>query len=181
VSQYKTVQEAEYAFLEDLKTHREHMKKVCDLYGKQMCEMMCCDFNALQNKIEVHDISKVNNPVERDGFLAKFYPSDDRPYKDHQVRVLYDRAKLDHYHANADHPEHWVYIDNNRLVAADMEPICIVEMILNWIVNSMVPGNMSVQKYWICNRDQKVFTENTIKQIDILVDWYIDNYEVDGE
>lgn len=52
----------------------------------------------------------------------------------------------------------------------DKEYVC--EMILNWIAISMEDNNISVEDYWVLNRDTHFFHENTLKLIDLLIEQY---------
>lgn len=169
---YETMQDARVAMLNDVKEHRENIKKACELYGKQLCEIAEANFYDLCRNIEIHDISKINNEEEFKGFLAKFYPSKDNPLLPHQIKIAYDRARLSHYHNNKDHPEFWVYIKDNQLIANEMDKEYVCEMILNWIAISMENNNISVEDYWVLNRDAHFFHENTLKLIDLLIEQY---------
>lgn len=130
-------------------------------YGDRLCEILHISPFKLVLPIMVHDKSKWSEE-EFDSYRQYFYPcSDEEPNKE-----IFDIAWKHHYQNNPHHPEYWV--DEDSGIIKDMPPIYIAEMLLDWEAMS-IKFNNNTYDYYMKEKDNKPFSENTRKIIDEII------------
>ena len=130
-------------------------------YGNKLCIKLNVPFGDLRVLINEHDNSKWSKE-EFDGYRQYYYPcSDETPNKD-----IMNKAWEHHYKNNPHHPEYWV--DENTGDIKDMDPLYITEMLLDWEAMSMKFNN-NTYDYYIKERDNKPFSENTRKILNDII------------
>ena len=167
--------DARDAFLTDVQMHRRLIEKAFDVYGKILCNAAKADEEVVEERVLVHDLTKINEEVESTGLMAYYYqyPMKNLDFDSPRRRYLFQKSILNHYHMNSNHPEHWLKYHDNVLIAVEMDPESVVEMILDWIAIEWEGGErLTTEAYWDEVRTRKLFNENTIKLVDHLIDIY---------
>lgn len=174
---FNTAVEARDAFLLDMATHRQNIKEAFDKFGADFCNAVGANYNTVGEHVVSHDLSKINEKVEMEGFIAYYYrfPSNDLPMDCPRRIILCQKALLNHYHTNPSHPEYWVQFKGNHMIAVEMDKEAVVEMILDWIAIGMEPEYSSADEYWGNNRNKKLLHEETIKLVDKLIGIFHEN------
>lgn len=173
---YTSKADARDAFLNDVHLHRALIKKAFDVYGEVFCNYSKANIEIVEERVLVHDLTKINEEVESTGLLAYYYrfPIKNLDLDSPRRRYLYQKSILNHYHMNSNHPEHWLKYHDNVLIAVEMDPESVVEMILDWIAIGWEGGDrLPTEEYWAEVRTRKLFHENTIKLVDGLIDLYV--------
>ena len=171
---YQTIEESKKVFMDDLKNHRANIQRAFDLYGKAFCNILNADYEELKENIRIHDLTICENEKEQYGFRIKYYPSIEDDLSKHHVNSAYIYSKSSHYLSNKHHSEHWIHIDNNKLDTKAMEAVYICEMVLDWIATAEREGYIPADEYWANNRNAKCIHEETVDQIDMLMDKYVE-------
>ena len=65
--------DARDAFLQDVQLHRDLIEKAFDKYGKAFCIMAKANEDRVEERILIHDLSKINDEIESAGNLAYYY------------------------------------------------------------------------------------------------------------
>lgn len=167
--------DARDAFLNDVQLHRNLIKYAFDVYGEAFCNFAKADYDNVEERVLIHDLTKINEEVESIGQLAFYYryPMKNLDLESPRRKYLFQKSILNHYHMNSNHPEHWLKYHDNTLIAVEMEPEAVVEMILDWIAVEWEGGErLSTEEYWNEVRTRKLFNNNTIKLVDGLIDLY---------
>lgn len=152
-------------YKEYIDTHIKNVELAFNEYGEKLCAIADVDIFKLKSNVEVHDRSKYSEQ-EFDGYRQWFYPAEG----ERKSKVIFDKAWLHHLRFNKHHPEYWSYADDNNIVHIDpMEPLYVVEMLLDWTAMGMSKGNSSYS-YWQTNRDRKPIHMQTILLIDKLIE-----------
>ena len=178
--------DARDAFLQDVQLHRDLIEKAFDKYGKAFCIMAKANEDRVEERILIHDLSKINDEIESTGNLAYYYqyPMKNLDLDNPRRRYMYQKSLLNHYHMNSSHPEHWLKYHDNTLIAVEMDPESVVEMVLDWIaIEWEGEDRLTTEDYWTEVRTRKLFHENTIKLVDALVNLYtkLNEYEKPSE
>lgn len=178
---FTSMADARDAFLTDVHTHRDNIKKAFDKYGKAFCEKINANYDRVIQMVLAHDLSKINEDVESIGLISFFYqyPKEGLELDSPRRRYLYQKSLLNHYHINSNHPEHWLKYHDGVLIAVKMDPESVVEMVLDWIAVGYENGYSNVIEYWEEVRYHKLFNEETIVMTEMLIESYkeINNME----
>lgn len=167
--------DARDAFLNDIHLHRNLITKAFAVYGQVFCTTAKADYDIVEKRVLVHDLTRINEEVESSGWMAWYYryPQKDLDINDPRRRYLFQKSILNHFHMNSNHPEHWLKYHDNQLIAVEMDPESVVEMLLDWIsVEWEGEDRLSTEDYWDEVRTRKLFNEKTIVLIDKLMDLY---------
>lgn len=168
---YMTKEESMKAYIENVNLHRRLIKDAFDKYGNQFANCLSVNTDILEIRINAHDLSKLNNDIEMEGYRLHDFLSKEDDIDSHRIKLLYEKAMLHHYHNNTDHPEHWIIVENDGIVAIDMDSESICEMVLDWIAFGNEDNTRSdAISFWDYNRGSKRLTLNTVNKIDILID-----------
>jgi len=135
------------------------------------------DIKELTHNITEHDMSKLRNNDEINGYIAHFFPykDDGLPLVNYGLRrCIYEKGLLSHYHNNQHHPEYWVVIRDNTLSPTPMRKLYVAEMLIDWIANQS-DGRLPVKEFWKMDRSRKFIHHDTIIDIDRGVDSLDDN------
>ena len=103
---FNNKEQARNAFIEDVNRHREYIRKAFDTYGDVFCKIAHANYNNVEQRVVAHDLSKLKDEVEIKGFMAWLYRYDqpDLPINSPRRKYLYQKALLNHFHTNSNHP-----------------------------------------------------------------------------
>ena len=65
--------DARDAFLTDVQMHRKLIEKAFDVYGKILCDAAKANEELVEERVLVHDLTKINEEVESSGLMAYYY------------------------------------------------------------------------------------------------------------
>lgn len=153
-------------------THIANVKRMYEIYGKDLCDRLKVSYDRLGELIKDHDESKYSKD-EFEGFRIYYYPTLEEE-SDIELRGLrknqYNAAWLHHLRNNAHHPEFWIYVDENGTNQCHpMDPIHVAEMILDW-AGMGVFFKKTAYEYWNDNVHAKPLHNSTRDLVDSVID-----------
>ena len=95
--------DARDAFLNDVQLHRNLIKHAFDVYGEAFCSYAKADCDNVEERVLIHDLTKINEEVESFGLMAFYYryPLKNLDLEDPRRRYLFQKSILNHYHMNS--------------------------------------------------------------------------------
>lgn len=173
---FQTKEQARDAFLDDVSRHRDYIRKAFDKYGDVFCKIAGAKYSDVEQRIVSHDLSKVQDEVEIKGFIAWLYRYDtpELPINSPRRKYLYQKALLNHFHANSNHSEHWMEFKDfgTGYTPVEMDPESVVEMVLDWVALGYEKDYDPADLYWASHRGKKVMNEKTVELVDKLINIY---------
>lgn len=162
---YKTVEEANEAYLNYIKNHQHN----CILVGKLFFPGYIADTygtDAINAMFDVltHDNSKLN-PEEFEPYRKHFYPVEG----EEPDEIGYEVAWETHYATN---PHHWEYHLNTDGTPAPIPKRDLLHLLVDWGAMSVFQNNM-VSEWYFKNKDIKLHPD-TKQELESLFP-YIDN------
>jgi len=151
-------------FIGHLKTvnkHRSTVRKLCFKFG-------------LYRQGLTHDLSKFS-PVE---FIngVKFFTGKESPHIGERKAYGYSKAWLNHKSRNKHHAEYWndISLETGSHRPIDMPKKYLVEMFCDRVAASMIYEkekytDESPLRYFLSHRDENQFSENTAKDLELLL------------
>lgn len=112
----------------------------------------------IRNNIMNHDNSKYSKE-EYAAYDEYFYGS----IKTSKVIEDFNKAWLHHIHNNPHHWQYWVLVnDDGTAHALDMEPIYIIEMVMDWFSFSLNKGSLDeIFEFYESNKSNMILSDNT--------------------
>lgn len=154
----RILKEKEYlAYIEE---HIANVKLAYTKYAEVLCEKLNVSPTLLAINVNAHDQSKYSE--EEFEPYRNYFHTCSNEVKDKEA---FDKAWIHHYRNNPHHPQYWIDENGN---SRDMEPIYIAEMLLDWEAMS-IKFNENTYDYYKKERDKKGFSENTKKNLDIVI------------
>jgi hypothetical protein len=149
----------EEAYLAYIDEHRKNVYQAFVKFGKSIClclSMVNGEYNTLKRYVSSHDSSKYSED-EFQGYRQWFYPKEN----ENKNKDLFLKAWTHHYKTNRHHWEYW--LENNE--PKEMSPICIAEMLLDWIAMSIKFKN-SPLAWYNENKDRIIIHKHTRQQVE---------------
>ena len=147
------------AYLAYIDEHRNNVRQAFFKFGKPIClclSLVNGEYDILQRHVNRHDVSKYNEE-EFQGYRQWFFPKEGET-KD---KDMFQKAWKHHYETNQ---HHWEYFLNNGK-PKEMPPLCIAEMLLDWIAMSMKFRN-SPLKWYRENQDRITVHKDTRQKLE---------------
>lgn len=128
------------------------------------------DLDKIGFTLSNHDESKYSE-AEFSAYCSHYLAGDE--YEDSSrlgEDPMYDYAQLHHQHSNPHHPQYWIYIGDDGIIAPiDMPLEYICEMLCSWGCDHYGdPSNDSAREFWDKHQENFMMTDKTIDYIEKL-------------
>lgn len=157
-----------------LAEHRSNVRKAYWWIEKYIPEVLDvinfiddAEKQALNSRISFcnHDLSK-NSKEEYLAYDAYFYGEE----RTKLVEQNFYRAWLTHIHKNPHHWQFWILIEDDGMLALDMDYQYIIEMICDWWSFSWKSGNLLEIFDWYENKKRRMLlSDNTRRTVEVIL------------
>lgn len=170
-----------------LTTHISNVKKGYNWLKENIPEVLSEDnyidevayYGELDDIIAQHDKSKYTKIPDADNYYELKCEYD--PYADYfygektpEVEECFNRAWLEHIHANPHHWQHWILHNDDPKIGVkvlDMPYVFIVECICDWWSFSWKQGNLTeIFNWYEKNKDGIMFSDKTRKTVESILE-----------